>query len=103
MPHIAPKRAALPIPSELPGLPARPASVVTTAAGVIFRMMLLPADIDVAGRIYCDPRRESEPRSGSDTIVAPSGAGSSRERAKIVRLVDHLGLSPGAAAKQHSQ
>ena len=30
------------MPSSLPGLPANPASVVTTPAGVTFRMVLLP-------------------------------------------------------------
>src|SRR5450631_993218 len=36
------KRAALPVPSTYPKLPARPASVVTTAAGVILRIVWLP-------------------------------------------------------------
>ena len=36
------KRAAAPVPSALPDEPAVPASVVTTPAGVIFRMVLLP-------------------------------------------------------------
>src|SRR6266568_4468174 len=35
------KRAALPVPLALPGLPAKPAKVVTTPAGVILRMVLL--------------------------------------------------------------
>src|SRR5205809_7791352 len=35
------KRAALPVPLTLPVLPAKPAKVVTTPAGVILRMVLL--------------------------------------------------------------
>ncbi len=35
------KRAALPVPLALPGLPAKPAKVLTTRAGVILRMVLL--------------------------------------------------------------
>src|SRR5207248_6389477 len=35
------KRAVLPVPLALPGLPAKPAKVVTTPAGVILRMVLL--------------------------------------------------------------
>src|ERR1019366_3318022 len=34
-------RAALPVPSALPEVPARPASVVTTPAGVTFRIVQL--------------------------------------------------------------
>src|SRR6476661_2867302 len=34
------KRAALPVPLALPVLPAKPAKVVTTPAGVILRMVL---------------------------------------------------------------
>src|SRR5207249_451929 len=34
-------RAALPVPSVLPKVPAKPASVVTTLAGVILRIELL--------------------------------------------------------------
>ena len=38
-------RAALPVPSAHPNRPAAPASVVTTPAGVIFRMVLLLASV----------------------------------------------------------
>ena len=42
MPDGALKRASVPVPSTAPDVPGNPASVVTTPAGVIFRMALLP-------------------------------------------------------------
>src|SRR5271157_5152830 len=42
MPSGARKRAAAAAPSVSPGLPAAPATVLTTPSGVILRMVLLP-------------------------------------------------------------
>ena len=69
-----PNRAALPVPSFDPNTPAWPASVVTTPAGVICRIVLLPCvgDIHRARGVHRHALRTIESRGATGAVGVPT-------------------------------